>query len=188
MQNLGTLPGSMGAAAIAINNSGQVAGWNVYSNGNEDAFLYSGETMQDLGTLPGGLWSRAWGMNNNGQVVGSAYTSSGGNQHAFLYDNGEMEDLNNLIPVSSDWTLLVASAINDNGQIVGQGINPSGQTDAFLLTPISTPEPSTLSLLIVGAVGLLAFAWRTNARQTLPLKTILCSGRVEVKTGVHGPP
>jgi probable HAF family extracellular repeat protein len=47
-----------------------------------------------------------------------------------------MRDLNNLIGAGSEWTLQYASAVNDNGQIVGYGINPLGQIHAFLLTPV----------------------------------------------------
>ena len=77
-----------------------------------------------------------------------------------------MADLNSLIAPSSGWTLQCATAVNDKGQIVGDGTNPSGQTDAFLLTP--SPEPSTLALLATGAVGLAARAWR---RRTQALAT-----------------
>jgi probable HAF family extracellular repeat protein len=45
-----------------------------------------------------------------------------------------MLDLNNLIPANSGWLLQIANAINDQGQIVGQG-TLNGQTEAFLLTP-----------------------------------------------------
>ena len=41
----------------------------------------------------------------------------------------------------------------------GRGINGAGKTRAgFLLTP--TPEPCTLVLLAIGAISLLAYAWR----------------------------
>ena len=38
-----------------------------------------------------------------------------------------------MIDRSSGWTLEYANAINDPGQIVGYGINASGNTDAFSL-------------------------------------------------------
>ena len=69
-----------------------------------------------------------------------------------------MTDLNSLIPSSSGWTLESANDINDSGWIVGVGLNPSGQTDAFLLAPV--PEPSTVALLLAAALlaGLLPAA------------------------------
>ena len=42
------------------------------------------------------------------------------------------------------------------------GINSSGQTHAFLLTP--TPEPSTLALLAVGFATFLVYSWRRKRR------------------------
>jgi probable HAF family extracellular repeat protein len=65
-----------------------------------------------------------------------------------------MIDLNNLVDPSTGWVLESADGINDSGQIVGYGVNPSGQTHAFLLTP--TPEPSTLCLAITCGSMLLA--------------------------------
>jgi hypothetical protein len=53
--------------------------------------------------------------------------------------------------------------LNNRGQIVGQGINPSGQWDAFLLTPISEPPevpvPAALPLFAtgIGAMGLIGW-------------------------------
>ncbi len=120
--------------------------------------LYS---VTDLGTL-GGSSSYAYGINSSGQVVG--WTDIGdisdGNrvEHAFLYSGLTMTDLNSLIDPSSGWELDSAQAINDAGQIVGYGINGLGQEHAFLLTP--TPEPSTLVLLGVAAIGLLGYAQR----------------------------
>jgi len=167
MNDLGTFGGSS-SAAWGINDNGQVVGDAYASSGHAHAFLYSSGTMTDLGTL-GGLSSRAMGINFDGQVVGGTDVSSGA-EHAFLYTDGVMTDLNSLIDSASDWTLVQANAINDSGQIVGFGINPSGQTDAFLLTLVTPqiagtiPEPSTLVLFGIGAVSLLAYGWRRRKR------------------------
>jgi len=135
MQDLGTLPGSGDSYAYGVNNNGQVVGDSFVGN-NYHAFLYSDGSMQDLGMLPGGSFSVAFGINDNGQVVGYADSSNNGSA-AFLYSGGVMQDLNSLlINPNSGWTLQAATAINNAGQIVGSGINPSGQTHAFLLNPL----------------------------------------------------
>ena len=139
--------------ATAINNNGQVVGQ--YDNSSYHAFLYSGGTMTDLGALPGTASSEAHGINDSGQIVGYCFNNvNGAGVDAFIYNNGTMTDLNSLIPANSDWDLINAEGINNNGQIVGYGTNPSGQTDAFLLTPV--PEPSTDALSVTGAAVLVA--------------------------------
>jgi len=49
--------------------------------------------------------------------------------------------------VSSGWSNLNATGINDAGQIVGQGLI-NGQEQAFLMTPIAeqVPEPGALAI------------------------------------------
>ncbi len=161
MISLGTLGGSL-SYATGINANGQVVGGSTYTSDslNDHAFLYSHGKMIDLGTL-GGSVSLANGISSNGQVVGDA-DIGGSIYHAFLYSNGAMTDLNTLIDPASGWMLSNATAINDSGQIVGEGINPQGQQHAFLLTPV--PEPSTIVLLGIGAVSLPAYVWRRRRR------------------------
>jgi probable HAF family extracellular repeat protein len=71
-----------------------------------------------------------------------------------------LTDLNDFLPPDSGWTLIGASAINDQGQIVGYGQH-NGQTRAFLLTPgqvvPAVPEPGTLTLFGLGTLGLLGW-------------------------------
>jgi probable HAF family extracellular repeat protein len=73
-------------------------------------------------------------LNNHGDVVGSATIQIPFKSHAFLCHNGSSKDLNDLIPSNSGWVLTSATAINDQGSIVGNG-TINGNAHAFLLTP-----------------------------------------------------
>jgi probable HAF family extracellular repeat protein len=137
MTNLGKLPGYAFSAARAINDLGQVAGDSdcVGQCGHATLWSKTKGSMIDLGILPGALSSGATALNNVGQVVGWAYYSATNQYHAFVWSPSTgMLDLNNLIPANSGWVLQFAEAINDQGQIVGEG-TLNGQTEAFLLTP-----------------------------------------------------
>jgi probable HAF family extracellular repeat protein len=158
--------------ATGVNTSGQVVGWYTPSvtNGNpapDHAFLYQNGKLTDLGTS-GGPSSQAWGINSHGQVVGVLTTGSNPATpfHAFLDKNGTMYDLNKLVSPSSGWVLEQALAINNRGQILGIGIGPDGQSDAFLLDPVPghevpVPEPSTLAFFGMAAAAVaLHRTWR----------------------------
>jgi probable HAF family extracellular repeat protein len=121
------MPGNVGSVASAINDWGQIAGYGV--GPLHHAFIYSHGAYVDIGTLPGGTYSEAYGINNFGHVVGMC------DGHACLYDGKTMVDLNTLIPAGAPWTLTAANAINDFGQITGQG-QFNGNSQAFLLTPL----------------------------------------------------
>lgn len=150
--------------AYSINNIGQIVGW---TNG---PYLYDPKTGHitptyshhacildessllgfiDLGTL-GGNYSTAWSINDNSQIVGWALNNYG-DHHACLFDpsgSGANIDLNSLIDPSLGWILTDAYDINNNGWIVGQGINPDGDEHAFLLIP----EPISAVMFGLGAV------------------------------------
>ena len=150
--DLGTLGGT-NSFAYDLNETGVVVGAAYIPSPNASspfhAFRWtSAGGMQDLGTL-GGTRSIAYGVNASGHIVGYAEIPAGV-KHAFIWtddnsngapDAGELKDLNVLAP-GTGWTFLEARAINDRGQIVGTGTNPSGQTRAFLLTPSNAgPSP-----------------------------------------------
>ena len=124
--DLGTLGGTQ-SAAYAINNLGQVTGWAHTASEATHVFLWRNGTMTDLGTF--GLDPVGEAINNHEVIVGQS-----GNG-AWIWSNGTFRNLNNLIPPGSGFTLNAATAINDNGQIVANGSNATGQTHAFLLTP-----------------------------------------------------
>ena len=145
ISDLGVLGGasSFGGAdssGSGINNSGQVTGDSLITNGSAThAFLYSGGSMSDLHTLgdpnqeglQGGPSSHGYGINDSGQVTGysniSNYSSA---THAFLYSGGGMRDLGTL----PGGTLSSGYGINNSGQVVGESTVNTGATihHAFL--------------------------------------------------------
>jgi probable HAF family extracellular repeat protein len=159
------LPIPNGGTAAAINNQNNVVG----TTGNNSrageysyAFLYDGNTVTNLGTLPSdglgsepGLTSFATDINDSDQVVGSSWLVTAltslalpEKYHAFVWENGLMTDLNDLIQPDNGWVLTQATALNDNGDIVGIGLK-NGLKHGFLLSlysapvvdPTPTPEP-----------------------------------------------
>jgi probable HAF family extracellular repeat protein len=151
------------AEAFGINNSGLVVGYSATSSGGTYACLWDASgttiTMTNMNTLSTSRASYALSINNSGQAVGYFYPAlSPAIERAFIYNNGSMMDLNSLITPTPGWTLSRASGINDSGWICGYETDGSGQTRAFLLTPV--PEPSAFVLLTVGIIGMLDYAWR----------------------------
>jgi len=160
MTDLGTLGGDSGGAE-AINNGGKIVGWSQTVDGTTWATYWENGKPTSLGsTSPatdvnsGGQVSilPLWGINDQGQAVGCEYTVP----YAFLEQGGQRYNLNDYLLPGTGWHLMSAGAINNLGQIVGQGTNPQGYDHAFLLTPI--PEPAALSLLALG--GLVALRRR----------------------------
>jgi probable HAF family extracellular repeat protein len=98
---LGALGGLQLTTASGINNNGQIAGSGTTSTGATDGFLDSNGTVTDLGSF------RPQALNDNGVMVGGDLIDSG----------GTVQNLNNLIPAKSGYTISLAFAINDKGQI-----------------------------------------------------------------------
>ena len=149
LQNLGILPGQSSCLPRGINDSGHVSGFTVSNSGGR-AFLWTASGgMQDLGTL-GGPDAAAYRINDSDEIVGDASTNSH-QTLAFRWtpENG-MQGLNGLIDSNAHWNLIHADVVNDLGQIAGIGVDPSGLSSVFLLTPV--PEPATLALLAIGGL------------------------------------
>jgi len=103
------------AAALAINNSGVVAG-----TANNHAFTWTATAgISSLAGVPQGVYSEASGINDNGTVVGSFHQNVAGNTfvlRSFLWSasRGYRE-----IPLGTNQRSLSVTGINNKDQVVG---------------------------------------------------------------------
>lgn len=109
---------SQSSYALGINDAGHIVGGYFRPGSSTRAYLNIGGVNRDLGTL-GGSFSQARDINNRGQIVGfsNADDSNPVGAYAFLYANGVMTNLGTYNGAS----VSEATAINDNGLIVGHG-------------------------------------------------------------------
>ena len=141
------LPGLVGddSSAEAINDAGCIAGKARGANGAMHPVIWLSKESPiipiiDLGLMEEFAFGFANAVNNVGQVVGEYWAANCGWDeicaHPFIWENGESKLLDDLIPPDTGWDLDFSAAINDLGQIVGEGVAPNGQRQAFLLNPI----------------------------------------------------
>lgn len=135
MHELSEVPGGSMCTAQAINNNEEVVGSCDVANGTSHGFLWRGNQRTDLGALgdDDDLPTTALDINNLGQAVGTSEIADG-KLRAFIWEKGHIANLNALIPAHSGWLLLVASRINDSGEILGRGYH-NGAVHNFLLIP-----------------------------------------------------
>lgn len=146
--------GNLGGADTepsALNDSRQVIGSSKLGGHRafrSHAYIWDAGQTLDIDALSTSRQSSvATDINDAGQVVGTlAHLGS-----AFLWEEGEMNLLNDLLAQPEGWNIFEAAAINDRGQIIGRG-TIGGTNFSVLLTPV--PLPSTLGLLLLGALGL----------------------------------
>jgi probable HAF family extracellular repeat protein len=135
MHKLPIVKGGTYCTAQAINNAGVITGSCDLPNGSRHGVVWRNGALTDLGTLGDeDAPSTSLDINAQGQVVGTSEAISD-HLRAFLWENGKIINLNKLISKQSGWTLLVASRINDKGEILGRGYY-KGSIHAFLLEPV----------------------------------------------------
>lgn len=159
MVGLGDLPGGvwvMESLAKGASFDGSVVVGTSESSAGDEAFRWTEETgMVGLGDLPGSyVYATAWDTNGDGSlIVGYGTTELG--QEAFIW--GEQHGMRNLRTVLeahygldlTGWHLNNARGISDDGNVIaGYGINPLGQTEAWVAY---IPEPHSF-LMVVTAV------------------------------------
>ena len=131
--------------AREINDLGYIVGWADDETSRSKAFIWLEGRMYNIHTL--GLYSQsfAYAINNLGQVVGFHSTDESF-WRGFLWEQGRgMQLLTDLVPPSCRWRPMVASDINDAGQIAGYG-TPKAAPDSIYRAFIMSPVNPTITL------------------------------------------
>src|SRR5262249_51122426 len=135
---------------------GQIVGLYLDPGFTPHGFLLSGGSYSTL-DVPGADFTVALGIDTAGQIVGS-YLDAGLTSHGFLLNRGSYSTLD--VPGSTGTS---AAGLNAAGQIVGSYLDADSLGHGFLATPAqAVPEPSTLTLLAVGTLGLLGYRRRSR--------------------------
>jgi hypothetical protein len=83
----------------------------------------------------------AYGVSDEDHVVGDllSYDSNGAQTTSvgFLYASGRTYDLNTLLPPNSGWVIADAAAINNRGEITGEGIYAGKYLLPYVLKPVA---------------------------------------------------
>lgn len=162
---LATSASSQTANPTAINNAGQVVGWQLAGT-DYAAFLYSNGTTEALPQVPMSTAQPVVAINNAGQVVGYALAAGRTTATPYLIANSTLTNINALIsrsdPNQRYVTFTNAYAINNSGWIVAAGVDSrTGLTGAYLLTPITPFPPDVMVLAAASGVTGMPFtvAW-----------------------------
>ena len=165
MVGLGDLPGGrFSSFTNDISADGTaIVGGSVSEFGRPEAFRWTTETgMVGLGFLPiNGVITRseARGVSADGSVI-VGFSGTESISRAVVWNSvSGMQDLNEIINLPSGWLLQNALGISDDGSvIVGGGINPDGNEEAWMITGFdaqaAVPEPSTYAFVLAGILGL----------------------------------
>ncbi len=139
--------GSVGDGSITVaadvNDRGTVIGSASFADGSQHPFLWTRKDgMRDLGLMsddPTDVINTAFEINDRGQMVGGSCDVTMQICRGYIWQNGVMTDINELLPDDSPLYVLLAMAINDEGQIAGLAVDTgTGEAHAFLATPAAT--------------------------------------------------
>jgi probable HAF family extracellular repeat protein len=161
IRRLPTVSGDPEGVALAINESGDVAGASgtcstfsptlLINLSPLHAVLWENGKPTDLGSLGGQFGNVALNLNNKGQVVGASDLTGDATSHAFLWTSKTgMQDLGTL---PGD-VISAGLGINDSGEIVGVSLDQNFNLHAYIrrhghMTDLNDLITGDSSLLLV---------------------------------------
>jgi len=201
IQELPVFPGDSAAAAIAINDRGQVVGASGICGvpdslaGAIHAVFWQNGSVTDLGSFGGVMNNAGLAINDGGQVVGISDLPGDTTTHAFLWQNGVITDLGTL---PGDF-LSIANDINAKGQVVGNSCDVNFNCRAFLwengvMTDLNAliPHNSPLYLTFGGGINdrgeIAGQAFDQNTGDTPAFLAIPVAGSSAVQVGRNSTP
>ncbi len=161
MVGLGFVAGDNSSAAYGLNADGSVVVGFSYGPSRPEAFRWTQATgMVGLGFVAGDNSSAAYGVNAAGSVVVGVSTNALNQGEAFRWTQATgMRSLAGLLTAAGvnlgGWQLFRATAVSANGQfIVGQGIDPSGNGEAYVARYIDSTVAGMTTSSIAGMTTL----------------------------------
>jgi hypothetical protein len=140
--------------SAAINNSGELAGFFTSMLGTTEGFLDNSGTFTTV-DVPGSMETELLGLNNTGEAVGVDIDAAG-IMHGIICNTATLSCTQVDDPNGIGTTTL--NGLNDKGQVVGFYVNGADSTIGLVASPV--PEPSTVTLLLSGLIGLGVIYWR----------------------------
>lgn len=125
-----TISGATSVTAAAINNRGDIAGFDTNEGGTQ-SFLLGRWGRETTLAYPGASSTQALGVNDNDEVVG-VYTNSDMSMHGFTWTpRGGFTTVDDPNGVGST----TINGVNDQGELVGFYTDAAGNTDGMLAMP-----------------------------------------------------
>jgi probable HAF family extracellular repeat protein len=127
---------STAAMANGINSAGTIVG----TDGNNNAFTFSGGTVTNSYIPNNGVSAIAFGINDHGVIVGQ-YTTNADTTPGYVLNGTTLTTIN--APSGPD--VVNAQGINNNGLVVGFYLGTDGQVHGFMTQYNAASPPSTLT-------------------------------------------
>ncbi len=173
LHSLVTQVGDVSSSAIALNDSGQIAGTNTDASGYPYAYFFDPSAGRQTIYTGGGI-SRANALSNTGFVTGEYSTSSQQtDKRAFIWKDGAFTPLVYLD--SSHPGGNSGRSVDLTGTVIGDAVNANGETVACLWKPGQAPKDINKMVFLPGVKLFSGVAINTKGY-------LLCLGDVQGTT------